>query len=133
MNVTTAKTAELVAFYNANSGKTAIKKFSDRATAEKRVAELIATLKPAKKANGEKSSTAARGASSAPVGQAERVAENRARKITIVVPLAETNKRGTAAERYALYKNGMTVGKYLELGGQLRDVAYDLRVGFISC
>ncbi len=49
INVTTAKTAELVAFYNANSGKPAIKKFADRKTAEIRVTDLVATMKPVAK------------------------------------------------------------------------------------
>lgn len=39
-----AKTSELVAYYNANSGKTPITKFSDRATAEKRCVDLFETL-----------------------------------------------------------------------------------------
>jgi DNA-directed RNA polymerase subunit RPC12/RpoP len=41
INVNTATTAELVAYYNANS-VVPVKKFQDRATAERRVAELIA-------------------------------------------------------------------------------------------
>lgn len=41
LNVKTATTAELVKFYNANSGKDAIKKFRDRATAEARVEALL--------------------------------------------------------------------------------------------
>lgn len=41
MNVTTATTAELVAFYNAKSAKP-VKKFADRKTAERRVAALLA-------------------------------------------------------------------------------------------
>jgi hypothetical protein len=49
MNVTTAKTTELVAFYNAHAAK-AVTKFADRKTAERRVSELLATLKPAPKA-----------------------------------------------------------------------------------
>lgn len=40
MNITTATTAELVAFYNANSLKP-VKKFADRKTAERRVAALL--------------------------------------------------------------------------------------------
>jgi hypothetical protein len=46
-NVRTATAAELVAFYNANAvshGKPLIKKFSDRATAEKRCGALAAEL-----------------------------------------------------------------------------------------
>jgi hypothetical protein len=43
INVTTAKTVELVSFYNAHAAKP-VKKFSDRATAEKRVAAILETL-----------------------------------------------------------------------------------------
>lgn len=46
-DVTKATTAELVIYYNAHSGKSPIKKFADRKTAEKRVAALL----PAKKTN----------------------------------------------------------------------------------
>lgn len=45
--ISAAKTAELVAFYNANCavvGKKPVSKFADRKTAEKRVAELVASL-----------------------------------------------------------------------------------------
>jgi hypothetical protein len=41
INVATAKTAELLAFYNANSGKAEIKKFASRTAAEKQVTALI--------------------------------------------------------------------------------------------
>lgn len=44
MNVSTATTAELVAFYNAHANKP-VTKFSDRKTAERRVSELIAGIK----------------------------------------------------------------------------------------
>jgi hypothetical protein len=43
--ITAATTAELVAFYNTHADKP-VKKFADRATAEKRVAALIASLAP---------------------------------------------------------------------------------------
>lgn len=42
INVKTATTAELVAFYNAHSGCDPIKKFSDRRNAEKRIEKLLA-------------------------------------------------------------------------------------------
>jgi hypothetical protein len=48
INVSTAKTSELVAFYNAHAAKP-VNKFADRKTAERRVTELLATLKPAAK------------------------------------------------------------------------------------
>jgi len=48
LNITTATTAELVAFYNANAA-TAVKKFADRKTAERRVSTLIESLQVAAK------------------------------------------------------------------------------------
>lgn len=48
-SVPNTATADLVAFYNANSGRPAIKKFADRNTATRRVLELLATM-PAPKA-----------------------------------------------------------------------------------
>jgi predicted RNA-binding Zn-ribbon protein involved in translation (DUF1610 family) len=41
MNVSTATTAELLAFFNANTGGAQVKKFADRKTAERRVTLLI--------------------------------------------------------------------------------------------
>jgi len=110
-------TKELVELFNKYSDKP-VKKFADRATALKRTAAVL----PKK---SEPKNKAPKGAV-----QAETMAANRARKITILV---EGNpKRGTAAARYELYKNGMTVGKYIELGGQLRDVTWDCKMGFIQ-
>ena len=110
-------TKELVELFNKYSDNP-VKKFADRATALKRTAAVLPKKSEPK--------------NKAPKGeaQAETMAANRARKITILV---EGNpKRGTAAERYNLYKNNMTVGKYIELGGQLRDVTWDAKMGWIS-
>lgn len=110
-------TKELVELFNKYSDKP-VKKFADRATALKRTAAVLPKKSEPK--------------NKAPKGeaQAETMAANRARKITILV---EGNpKRGTAAERYNLYKNNITVGKYIELGGQLRDVTWDAKMGWIS-
>jgi len=41
LNVTAATTAELIAFYNANTGGNPVKKFADRKTAERRVQALL--------------------------------------------------------------------------------------------
>lgn len=41
MNVSTATTAELLAFFNANTGGNPVKKFADRKTAERRVQALV--------------------------------------------------------------------------------------------
>lgn len=36
-----------------------------------------------------------------------------------------------AAERFNLYKNGMTVGEYIAAGGRQRDVTWDVKQGYI--
>ena len=41
INVKAATTAQLIAYYNANSGKDPVKKFRDRATAEARVTAIL--------------------------------------------------------------------------------------------
>ena len=50
IDITTASTADLLAFFNAHSGAAPVKRFSDRKTAERRVAALIATTTPAEPA-----------------------------------------------------------------------------------
>lgn len=44
LNISTATTAELVDFFNANTGGAPVKKFADRKTAERRVSALIAEM-----------------------------------------------------------------------------------------
>lgn len=51
-------------------------------------------------------------------------------KITVVAK--ENPKRAKAAERFALYKNGMTVGKYVKAGGTMADIRWDVKQNFIS-
>lgn len=57
---------------------------------------------------------------------------NRSRTITLLKP--ENPKRpGTKAhDRYALYKDGMTVGAFLDAGGTSGDLAHDQAHGFIK-
>lgn len=119
-NLESLSSKELVELFNKYADKP-VKKFADRATALKRVAAVL----PVK--NEPKAKKVVGAVGDAAVAKKEA---NRARKITILV---EGNpKKGTAAVRFDLYKNGMTVGKYIELGGQLRDCAWDSKVGFIS-
>jgi hypothetical protein len=51
-------------------------------------------------------------------------------KIKLLVK--ENPKRGTAAERFSLYKNGMTVGDALEAGMKRADINWDVGQGFIE-
>lgn len=47
--------------------------------------------------------------------------------------LVDSNpKRGKAAERFALYKNGMSVDEFVKLGGTVADVRWDMGKGFIK-
>jgi len=118
-NLEALSSKELVELFNKYSDKP-VKKFADRATALKRVAAVLPVKNEPKVKQVKGSDTAA-------IAKKEA---NRDRKITILV---EGNpKKGTAATRYDLYKNGMTVGKYIELGGQLRDVTWDCAQGWIS-
>lgn len=75
LNISTATTAELVAYFNKHSAKP-VKKFADRKTAERRVAALMVTLPkaPAKKASPAKD----RGEAIAASWQDKRVAAARA-------------------------------------------------------
>lgn len=50
----------------------------------------------------------------------------------IKVLAKENPKRGSAAERFALYKNGMTVDEYIAAGGTRADVNWDTKQGFIE-
>lgn len=44
----------------------------------------------------------------------------------------ENPKKGLSAKRFALYRNGMTVQQYLEMGGFSSDIAWDLAHGYIT-
>ncbi len=52
------------------------------------------------------------------------------KKVKLLVK--ENPKRGKSAERFAIYKTGMKVSEFVEKGGLLADVKYDLGKKFIS-
>jgi len=98
--------------------------------AEKKPAAPKAEKKPAAPKAEKKPAAPKKEAPSKVEGRGRNSAFAPEMKITI---LAESNpKRAKAAERFALYKNGMTVAKYLELGGLLADVRWDAKQGFIK-
>lgn len=51
---------------------------------------------------------------------------------TIRIKVSANPKRGTAAERFELYKDGMTVSEYLAAGGLRADVNWDVKKEFIE-
>lgn len=50
----------------------------------------------------------------------------------ITVKIGENPKKGTAKARFALYKTGMTVKEYLDLGGKRPDISWDAKQGWIE-
>ena len=44
----------------------------------------------------------------------------------------DVKKRGSAAERFLMYREGMTAGEYIDLGGRRADLVYDAAHGFIT-
>lgn len=63
-------------------------------------------------------------------GPGRKSAFNDSMKITLLVK--ENPKRAKAAERFALYKNGLTIADYVAAGGTLADVRWDTKMNFIS-
>ena len=119
-NLESLSSKELVALFNKYSDKP-VKKFADRATALKRVAAILPVKSEpkAKKVEGV--------AGEAAIAKKEA---NRARKITVLI--SQNPKRGAAAARFALYRTGMSVKQFIALGGKFRDIAWDIRAGYIS-
>lgn len=143
IDIKASSASELVKFYNANSGSKPIKKFSDRATAEKRVAELItahnelaggsskdtvvkkAVKAAAKEAKSESSEDGSRGRSSAAEGK----------RIHKVGEFKSTNPRreGTHGFRsWEAIKDGMSYDEFIEAGGRNRDLMHDVNLGRIE-
>lgn len=85
-----------------------------------------ASEKPAAKPAAKKVEAAEPGAR----GRAPNIAGDA--KIKLLVEKGTNPKRGTAAERFALYKNGMTVDEYIAAGGKRADVNWDVGQGFIE-
>jgi len=127
LNVTTATTAELVAFYNEHA-ETTVKKFADRKTAEKRVAALIATLEPVKverkaakpkapkvyKTHEERSAAIAKSWLVPPVAAA-RVTRH---AVEVVTP--EGLKMGFRSTKQAFETLELPLGQHIRFRGQLK-------------
>ena len=57
---------------------------------------------------------------------------DQSQKITVLVKENPKRKGTNAFDKFALYKKGMTVAQYVELGGSPTDVRYDVDREFIS-
>lgn len=148
IEVSAASMSELVAFYNSVTGKS-IKKFETRAKGVERCIALLVKEPAAPSAMGQIARTITR----TPAEPVKKVADKRtpaAKKVPVVgstvrgrahfseagvitvVHKGENPKRAAAAERYDLYRSGMTVAAYMAAGGQRRDVVWDQKQGWIT-
>lgn len=100
---------------------------TDKTTPAKRPAAKKNAAPAAKKSAAKKVAVAAEEGTR---GRAPNI--DGAAKIKILTEKGANPKRGTAAERFALYKNGMTVDEYIAAGGKRADVNWDVAQGFIS-
>lgn len=126
MDVKTATTAALIEFYNKHSEKP-IKKFADRATAEKRVQAIVDALAAkapaaAPKGEGEKKEGVKK-------PRAERKAkepkEEAVRKSTVLVtPITKGNKKGEQASYRSVYdafeKLGLPINQHKKFRKELK-------------
>lgn len=96
----------------------------------KKAAEKPAAKKAAKKAAAKKAAKKAEATEPGTRGRAPNISGDA--KIKLLVEKGANPKRGTAAERFALYKNGMTVDEYIAAGGKRADVNWDVGCGFIE-
>jgi hypothetical protein len=137
IDIKSASTADLVKFYNENSGSKHILKFRDRATAEQRVAELIKAHNelagPTSKESGIKKMT------EAPTKPKTEKSNSRGRTSsfagkTIVKIAAENPRReGTNGwKSWNLIKDGMTYEQFVAAGGRRVDLAWDLKAGHLE-
>ena len=106
------------------------KKAAEKNPAPTKVAKPT-PAKAAKPAKSEKPAAKPAKVAAEPSGKPGRTSAIKP-EMKVKLLVAENPKRAGAAERFALYKDGMTVAKYLELGGTMADVRWDIKQQFIS-
>lgn len=136
IDIKSATTAGLVKFYNEHSGSRAIVKFSDRLTAERRVAELIKAHNelagPTSKETKTKKMTEAPTAPTTEKSTRGRTSTLAGK--TIVKLSAENPRReGTNGwKSWNLISEGMTYEQFIAAGGRRVDLAWDIKAGHIE-
>lgn len=135
------KTATIVTLYNAHAAKP-VKKFLDRATAERRMEALMKEQNLVLALDGQNTPyltdavdpTEDTAAPAAKTGGKRGPAPQYADASRIKLLVDKNPKReGTAAHgRFSLYVSGSTVGSFLESGGTRADLSWDVAHGFIS-
>lgn len=134
IDIKSATTAELLAFYNANSGKDPVKRFSDRKSAERRVSDLLAAIPtpvqndtPRRKA--EQGSASRSEAIVASWGN-KTVAAARATRNGCVVTTPTGEKREFKSVRVAFMELGLPIGRHIRFRGQLKQAGQNELNGY---
>lgn len=136
IDIKSATTADLVKFYNENSGSKRILKFSDRLTAERRVSELIAAHNELSGPTSKETKT--KKMTEAPIApKTEKSTRGRTSSLagkTIVKISAENPRReGTNGwKSWNLITAGMKYEQYVAAGGRRVDLAWDIKAGHIE-
>lgn len=131
LNITTATTAELVAFYNANAS-TPVKKFADRKTAERRVAALIETLPTEAKAKRQPKPKAPkvyktheeRSAAISASWRVPPVAAARCTRHAVKVITPEGLEMGFRSTKQAFECLELPLGQHIRFRGQLKSTGH---------
>lgn len=116
IDIKSASAAELLAFYNANSGKNPVKRFSDRKTAERRVGELLAAM-PAKKVEA---ASPDRAAAIAESWKNKDVAARRAARHGVRVTDPKGRQDNYKSVRQAFLELGLPIGCHIKFRGALK-------------
>lgn len=139
--IKSAKTSELVAYYNQLTGKS-IKKFQDRATAEKRCAEetrntikqVLPPIEVLKSGNhvSAKDVTAFTAAKPRKVGlpgpNSKMAGKRLFKKVT-----ANPRRPGTAGHTsFSVIRDGMSYEEYRLKGGRSNDLAWDIKHDYVE-
>lgn len=125
MNISTATTAELLAFYNEHANKP-VARFSDRKTAERRVNELLAAIKfskPSPKkaaALAEAPANPDRGAAIAASWKDKAVAARRAQRNGVRVTDPRGGEGNYKSVREAFVVLALPLGQHIKFRGALK-------------
>lgn len=117
LNVSTATTAELVAFYNEHNADKPVKKFADRKTAERRVSALLATVKPVRKVAAKSSD---RSAAIAASWTDKKVAAARATRHGVRVTDPRGGQGNYKSVREAFMVLALPIGQHIKFRGALK-------------
>lgn len=118
LNVSTATTAELVAFYNEHNADKPVKKFADRKTAERRVSALLATTgKPVRKAAAKSPD---RSAAIAASWTDKKVAAARATRHGVRVTDPRGGQGNYKSVREAFMVLALPIGQHIKFRGALK-------------